>query len=204
MAAASAVTSRESLKVRDVWVPRHVTSTTPPITPHLQRQPQCNATLHDPPDAPTQTKRQHLYSTIATALQQQQQQQQQPGLQPGHLLDQLQAVLEAEACLSCCDGDGSSTETAPHHNPPAAPATQVAAAAPSPNRQLARPPAACTVQQLKEELAQRVHESVVQAQLQPEAPGRKTKVREQRLSLADCVCMPPFNASALPPRTHSS
>jgi hypothetical protein len=133
-------------------------------------------------------KRHALYCSIADALQH-------SGEASPAVLDRLQAVLEAEACLSCIDGDADSLVQTPGSDaydattdsyrigaPAAAHARSAAVGRHLPSLSHcitstpAPGPAVAALQQLKEELAQRVHQSVIQQQHQPQHKPRQSKV----------------------------
>jgi hypothetical protein len=130
-------------------------------------------------------KRHQLYCSIADAMNH-------TGAESSDILDRLQAVLEAEACLSVIDDDADSGQHTPHDSyqqcsvssqQQTATATQRAqrnAPAVSNSRLMScvssKGQAASALQQLKQELAQQVHQSVQQTQQQ--SVPRKGKVRQ--------------------------
>lgn len=147
-------------------------------------------------------KRHALYCSIADALQH-------SGEASPAVLDRLQAVLEAEACLSCIDGDADSLVQTPGSDaydattdsyrigaPAAAHARSAAAGRHLPSLShcitstSAPGPAVSALQQLKEEMAQRVHQSVIQQQHQPQHTPRKSKVCVSMTSCHSCSASP--------------
>jgi len=126
-----------------------------------------------------QAKRHQLYCSIADACQQ-------TNVDSSDILGRLQAVLEAEACLSCIDGDAEADQHALEAQNSHASGFLGAAApgAVGPGRQspsavrLTARAAASALHDLKEELAQRVHQSV-QHQLQQKPRHGKVSFRQR-------------------------
>lgn len=131
-------------------------------------------------------KRHQLYCSIADALNH-------TGAESSDILGRLQAVLEAEACLSVIDDDADSVQHAAHDSCQRhSISSQQQTAGPTQSAQHHLPAlstsrlmphssskgqASSALQQLKQELAQQVHHSLQQTQ-QQDAP-RKGKVRKR-------------------------
>lgn len=142
-------------------------------------------------------KRHQLYCSIADACQQ-------TNLDSSDILGRLQAVLEAEACLSCMDGDAEAEQNAleaPNSHASgflgaAAPVQHRVERAPGsagpcgpfagPVRLTART-ATSALHELKEELAQRAHQSV-QHQLQQNPRHGKVSFRQRHIVMLQHSC----------------
>lgn len=123
------------------------------------------------------SQRHALYCTIAHGLQKASN-----SADADELLSRLQAVLEAEACLSCIDGDDGSVDDAAAP-PAAAPAKPTPTVSKQPASSSPGALMSSALQQLKEELAHKVHQNMRQHQqlqtLQSLPQQQHSKARQQ-------------------------